>query len=273
MKALNRMLTARIPSLIPAPLLRPITAAHALLSTRLVPPPHLHNVGLADFATVGDNYLQLFSSLCGLRSDDRVLDIGAGTGRMARPLTSVLTSGTYEGLEIVRESVFWCQLAYRRHPNFRFRHADIRNSVYNPRGRVPAAEYEFPVADRSATFVILTSVFTHMLPNEVERYLSEVARVLTPDGRAFATFFLLDAESRDGIRRGVSEMRFAHGSGGAWYHRADAPEAAVAYDEADVLRMCDAANLRVSELFHGTWSGRAGGHDWQDILILRAKTV
>jgi SAM-dependent methyltransferase len=268
MKRLNQMLSAGVRSLLPAPWLRPITAAHALCSTGLIPPPHLHNVGLADFATVGDIFLKLFVSLCGLREDDRVLDIGAGTGRMARPLTTVLKTGTYHGLEIVKESVYWCRLAYRNYPNFDFQHADIRNSVYNPTGAFSAAEYRFPFADQSFTFVILTSVFTHMLRAEVETYLSELARVLTRDGRVFATFFLLDDASRDGIRRGASAMNFSYRTDRSWYQSEKRLEAAVAYDELDVVSMCRRAGLHVSSLYHGTWSGRPQGFSWQDIVIL-----
>ena len=255
----------------PAFVRRAITVAHGLLSTRLIPPPHLHNVGLADFATVGDMQLRNFNSLCALREDDCVLDIGSGTGRIARPLTAVLKSGAYHGLEIVEESVQWCQLAYRRYPNFHFRHADIRNSVYNPKGTVSAAEFRFPFSERSATFAILTSVFTHMLPGEVENYLSELARVLTPEGRAFATFFLLNEASRDGIRRGISAMNFTHRTDRSWHERARFLEAAVAYDESDVMAMCDRAGLCVASVYHGTWSGRASGFDWQDIVILQHK--
>jgi SAM-dependent methyltransferase len=268
MTRLNHVLSSGLRSLLPAPLLRPITVVHALCSTGLLPPPHLHNVGLADFATVGDIYLKLFVSLCGLREDDRVLDVGAGTGRMARPLTTVLKTGTYHGLEIVKESVCWCRLAYRGYPNFDFRHADIRNSVYNPRGLFSAEEYRFPFAEQSFTLVLLTSVFTHMLAAEIERYLSELARVLTPGGRVFATFFLLDDASRDAIRRGVSAMNFPHRTDRSWHQIETRLEAAVAYDELDVVSMCDRAGLRVSRLYHGTWSGRPQGFDWQDIVIL-----
>jgi len=266
---LKRAAADRLRFLIPKVLLRPLTATHARLSSRLLPPPHLHSVGPSDFATVGENYLRLFVSLCGLRADDRVLDIGAGTGRMARPLTRVLTSGTYQGLEIDEESVYWCSRAYRRFPNFAFHHADIRNRVYNPAGRVSAADYRFPFPDRSATFVILTSVFTHMLTAEVENYLREIARVLTPGGRVFATFFVLNDASREAIRRGASDLRFEHRVGQTWHERPHALESAVAYDESDVMRMCEAAGLCVSSLHHGAWSGRPGGFDWQDVAILR----
>jgi SAM-dependent methyltransferase len=253
----------------PTRILRPVTTAHGLLSTRLIPPLYLHNVGVADFETVGDTYVRLFVSMCGLRSDDHIVDIGAGTGRIARPLTRLLTSGSYRGLDIVEESVQWCRLAYRRFPNFEFYHADIRNSVYNPRGRFSASDYRFPFPDKSVTFVILTSVFTHMLPDEIENYLQELVRVLAPNGRVFATFFLLNDASREGIQHGTSELSFRHRTARTWHERADYLEAAVAYDESDMTKMCEQAGLRLADLRYGRWCGRPDGFDWQDVVILR----
>src|SRR3954452_5628933 len=58
----------------------------------LVPPRRLHFGGHAesDFAATGDEFLGHFTRLGGLRASDRVLDIGCGIGRMARPLTRAL---------------------------------------------------------------------------------------------------------------------------------------------------------------------------------------
>jgi SAM-dependent methyltransferase len=235
---------------------------------QLLPPPHLHNVGLGNFETVGNNYLVLLVQVGGLQPDDRVLDVGSGTGRIARPLTTYLVSGTYDGLEIVKPSVRWCQHAYRRHVNFHFHHADVRNSVYNPSGQYASRDYRFPFGDGSFSFAVLTSVFTHMLPAEVERYLSEIRRVLAPGGRVFATFFLLDDAARACLARGEAAITFDYEAPGCRLHIAEAPEAAVAYDLQDMLEMCRRAGLAVSRVCPGVWSGRKNGSDWQDIVLL-----
>ena len=81
------------------------------------------------------------------------------------------------------KGIAWCQENITpKHPNFRFQVADIRNKEYNSGERFAASEYEFPYEDASFDFVLLTSVFTHLLPNEVENYLSEIQRVLAPGG-------------------------------------------------------------------------------------------
>jgi ubiquinone/menaquinone biosynthesis C-methylase UbiE len=52
-----------------------------------------------------------------------------------------------------------------------------------------AAQYPFPFADSSFDFVYLVSVFTHMLPADMEHYLSEISRVLKPAAKCAVSFF------------------------------------------------------------------------------------
>jgi hypothetical protein len=100
-------------------------------------------VGDGDFHAVGDHFLRLFIELGGLAPEHHVLDIGSGVGRMALPLTGYLSSrARYEGFDVVRASVEWCQREItRRHPHFQSRHADVRNQAYNTKGRGAPAEY------------------------------------------------------------------------------------------------------------------------------------
>jgi SAM-dependent methyltransferase len=235
----------------------------------LMPPSTLHSVGLGDFRGVGDALLCLLVELGGLRPDERLLDVGCGTGRVARPLAAYLTAGSYDGVDIVSRSISWCRRAYRRLPNFRFHHADLFNRAYNPGGATLASEYRFPFDDASFDFVLLTSVFTHMLARDTQHYLRELARLLAPGGRVLMTAFLLDESSREGIAAGRADFRFSYVSEGCYVERADIPEAAVAYDRDAFGKMIAAAGLTVVRSKPGSWCGRDGA-SYQDILILRA---
>lgn len=236
----------------------------------LLPPAHLriYYYGSWDpelVARAGENArIELMSR--GLRPEHRVLDIGSGIGNLALALKDHLTGG-YDGLEIHPEAVEWCQRAIStRYPAFRFHRADVASTAYNPAGTEAASAYRFPFPDGTFDFILLASVFTHMLPDEVARYLREIRRVLKPSGTCVCSFFLLNDQTRRSVEEGRSFMSFgvAHPSGVCRLHDASVPEAAVAYEEAFVERLHRDSDLRIREVRRGRWwSGAA--HD-QDVL-------
>jgi len=237
-----------------------------------VPPRELIFVGSPDhFVQVGQEFVQYLVTLGGLKPDGSVLDIGAGVGRIALPLTRYLsTNARYEGLDIVEEGVRWCQENISRgFPNFTFQLIDIYNSRYNPDGCLRAEKFRFPYEDGRFDLVFLTSVFTHMLPVAVQNYLSEISRVLRNGGRLLATFFLLNNETAVLIQAGKSELSFRHEFGGCRVETLSVPEAAVAYDEAAVGCLLEAAGLSLigGGLHYGKWPGREQFMSYQDVLV------
>lgn len=242
----------------------------------LTPPNRLVRIvgdDILSFRQIGASWREAFIREAGLRPDERVLDVGAGCGRTAVALTPYLVpSGSYEGLEIVEPAVRWCQERLTpRFPNFRFTHADVRNDYYNGTGRSRASEYSFPFPDGEFDFVLLTSVFTHMLRPDVEHYLAEIARVLKPGGRCFATFCLLTESSRRVITAGralAGLNRLVHAlPDGCLVVDPNNPEDVIAFPQEDVERMFAAANLPVTAIRHGSWCGTPGAIRGQDIVI------
>lgn len=199
--------------------------------------------------------------------------MGSGTGRVALGLTHYLTTGSYDGLEIVRPAVRWCQRVFRReYPNFRFHHFDLRNGMYNPRGRIDPDAFAFPFDANSFDFAILTSVFTHLPRSTVDHYLAELARVLAPGGRALVTFFLLNADSDARIERGESIIAISHplDATGARVADANIPELAIGHPEESVLELVSRRDFELAGPIHyGTWCGRSSGATYQDVLVLR----
>jgi SAM-dependent methyltransferase len=204
----------------------------------------------------------------GLEPGHRVLDIGCGIGNLAIGLTECLT-GEYDGVDVSREAIDWCRSAISpRFPSFRFHHADVSNGAYSPDGLTPASAYTFPFVDGSFDFVFLGSVFTHLMPDEVENYLREIGRLLRPGGRAVASYFLLNDETRVGVDEARSFIPFAvrHPSGLCRLHDVRRPEAAVALDEAFVMGLHDRAQLRLRSIRRGRWWTGAS-HD-QDVMVV-----
>ncbi len=237
----------------------------------LTPPKRLVSaVGGGDFEGVGQEFFKYFVELAGLKPNARILDVGSGSGRMAVPLTKYLNQdGSYDGFDIVPDGVKWCiKKITPKYPKFNFQLADVYNEVYNPQGTYQAADYRFPYPDESFDFIFLTSVFTHLLPRDMEHYLSEIVRVLKVNGRCFITFFLLNQESLQltGEKRGVANFEYS----GEGYKTVDPahPEEAIAFPEEFIISLYGKYGLKVKEPIHyGAWCGRQNFLSYQDIVI------
>jgi SAM-dependent methyltransferase len=236
-----------------------------------VPPKELHFVGDGDYKAIGVEFLRHFVTLGGLAPQDRVLDIGCGVGRMAMPMTLYLDPecGSYEGLDVVADGITWCQQAMSRpYPNFRFRHLDVRNALYNPRGAEAAATTRLPFADRSFDFICLTSVLTHLSAADMTAYAAECGRLLADGGRCFVTAFLMNDHARRDLANGRGRIGFKHDDPGPEFHGIpDVPMAAVAFEENFLLAVFRKAGLRRRRpAQYGSWTGRNSAV-FQDICV------
>jgi SAM-dependent methyltransferase len=242
----------------------------------LVPPRRMHFVGHAesDFAATGDEFLGHFTALGGLRPTDRVLDIGCGIGRMARPLARFLDAdggGAFDGFDVNPAGIAWCRDHYGTdHPNFAFVVADLFNSRYNPTGAQSAQEFTFPYDDGTFDFTLATSVFTHLLEGEADRYLAEAARTLKPGGTLFATWFLLDDGSRAAVGAGRAALPFLDPDQPVAVISDAVPEEAIAFDRGAWLAAATARHgLTITAVHNGTWRGEMDppAPTFQDIVV------
>ncbi|MED0906762.1 class I SAM-dependent methyltransferase [Bacillus nitratireducens] len=237
----------------------------------LIPPPELSQYVGGDFEKIGKEFRKLFIRIGKLKPHEKVLDVGCGVGRMAVPLMNYLnTSGSYYGFDIYKKGITWCQdnISVVCN-NFHFKHIDIYNQFYNPNGKEDASQYRFPYADESFDFIFLTSVFTHLLPKELEHYLSEIVRVLKKDGRCFITFFLINTESSYYLNSGLSTLGFYHQVENCYIVNKDIPNFAVAYSEDEIQQLFTKYELKVIDKpYYGSWCGRTKFTSYQDIILI-----
>ena len=239
--------------------------------SKLIPPKGLIFIGSGDFKILGDHYLNVFIEHCGLMPSDNVLDIGCGIGRIAIPLTSYLNSdGSYEGFDIVKKGIDWCSRHITKSfPNFKFLHIDLKNDLYNLKTENAASNFVFPYDDNNFDLVILTSVFTHMMPQDIENYMEEINRVLKPKGRCLVTFFILNAESKEFMASG-SDFNFKISYGNYSLIDKNVKEANVGYEEKYIFNLIERNGFSIQEILYGFWSGRpkSCSFDFQDTFIL-----
>jgi SAM-dependent methyltransferase len=234
------------------------------------PPTELKFCGDGDYRAIGAEFLGHFVRLADLRPDERVLDIGCGVGRMAVPLTQYLSeAGRYDGVDIVRKGITWCERTISPvYPNFRFQHLDLDHPLYNPEGSGLAEHVRLPFPDASFDFICLVSVLTHLDTAVLTNYAREVARLLAPGGRCFATAFLMNAPAREGLRSGGARLAFdPDATGPEFYADRGAPLAAIAFDEDHFLeKFLRFERRRRRPPVYGSWSGRRSA-SFQDICV------
>ena len=226
------------------------------------PPIHLRRqVGpLASFETAAGEFAVLLATAGRMRAGSTLLDVGCGCGTLPLALGGRLgAGGRYVGLDVDPVAIAWCE----RHlagGNRSFAVHDYWNAYYNPGGR----RFEpFAVEDAAVDVVLMKSVLTHVLPEDLTFNLREVARVLRPAGTALLTVFAYDAVD-DAVR-----ALCPHDAGAYRYRREAAPEAAIAYPEAWLREQLTAAGLE-GELRPGLWRGEhADGPVHQDLLVVR----
>jgi SAM-dependent methyltransferase len=130
----------------------------------------------------------------------------------------------------------------------------------------------FPFESESFDFVLLTSVFTHMLPTDLDNYLAEVARVLKVNGRCLITAFLLNQESESLIISQTSRLTFPFKVNGICRAKSGKIEEAVSYDEQWILDLYRRNGLAVqSPIHYGSWCERKNYLSFQDIIVATKK--
>lgn len=236
----------------------------------LTPPERKIFVGAGDYKEIGNEFLQYFIEFGGLKPNEKVLDVGCGIGRMAVPLTKYFNSdGKYEGIDIVYDGINWCKKKISpKFPNFQFHLTNIYNKRYNPNGEHKASEYKFPYKNNSFDFIFLTSVFTHMLPEDLENYFSEITRVLKKDGRCLITYFLLNKESNQFLNNGKSKIDFKYKFNNYRVIDKDIPEDVIGFNESYIKNLYNSLGLKIKlPIRYGSWCGRPEFLSYQDIII------
>jgi SAM-dependent methyltransferase len=227
-------------------------------------------IGSGDFLAQGKHHLELLKKYASLNDNHAVLDIGCGIGRAAVALTQYLSQGSkYEGFDVVEKGIEWCKKHITKDfPNFNFQYIPLNNDLYHFTDQ-KAEEFEFPYENNSFDTIFLFSVFTHMQPLEVQNYFNEIQRVLKPDGKCLATFFLYDNQVENTISNNNGTYSFAYDRGNYKLMNEKVPSANIAFNETYINEMIEASHLKLKNKIYGTWANRANNDlfDFQDILV------
>lgn len=213
------------------------------LSAQSFLPPYslrMYIGGSKGFKEGGPFFANQFSQKNLLKQQTSILDVGCGCGRVAYTFATDNKFASkieqYHGMDIDKRCIDWCQTNISKANNkFQFYRPDLKNIFYNPKGKYETKDYAFPHKDKQFDLIFLTSVFTHLMDNEVRNFCKEFFRMLRPGGRVYATFFTYNSQQEAALPTEKRHIVFPHYFGNYALANVDLPEAAVAYQQ-DYLR-------------------------------------
>jgi SAM-dependent methyltransferase len=225
-----------------------------------------------EFVASGNRIADMLVSYADLQPSQSVLDIGCGIGRVARPLTTVLSpAGQYRGFDVDPAAIAWCQRSYRSFPNFSFAHAPI--GYVNVRGNAPirGEEFVFPYPGATVDLAFSVSVYTHLSHAIVDHYLAETSRVLRPGGLCVNTFFVMDQFAADAMRGGRADRSYAAQGGGVYLSDPGNPNLGIGFAPDIIESLHQSHGLTVvPPVRFGGWSGRnVASFVYQDVVVAR----
>ena len=127
-------------------------------------------VGSSDFGTVGIIELGILKRH-GLQAGHSVIDLGCGSGRLAKQLGLAFPKLRYHGIDVVPELLSYAATKSPQH--FRF---SLNENI------------AIPSPDDSVDFVTAFSVFTHLFHEESYCYLLDAKRAIKPGGKIIFSF-------------------------------------------------------------------------------------
>ena len=228
------------------------------------------------FLKQGSETLGFYKSIAGMKPDDAILDIGCGIGRKTIPLLDYLNGDAlYVGMDLDRRGIDWLlRNVTSRNQRFVFLQQDIYNKFYNPKGALIPGKLVLPFPNASFDMVVLWSVFTHMFPDDIAHYLSEIARVLKPGGTLASSYFLYDDEILARMQRGETRPNFNHALKDCRTTNPNMPEDALAVNRNWLKSIQDQVGLKTQRELLGSWSGHLPPQDLeitnhQDIVVAK----
>jgi ubiquinone/menaquinone biosynthesis C-methylase UbiE len=111
-----------------------------------------------------------------------------------------------------------------------------------------------------------------MLPEEIENYFAQIARVLRPQGRCFVTAFLFDDDAEAAVAQGSTIFNFRYRLGPCLTFDRGCPQEGIACEKEWLLGLLAQNGFRVDLLQLGNWQ-RVRSYEISQDTVVATKQV
>lgn len=223
------------------------------------------------FDIIGQQFHQLLVDHAKLTPKKDVLDLGCGTGRLAKRLhTWMKPEGSYTGFEINKRFHKYCDEHYTNdETTFDFR--DVYHDEFNPDGKILPEEVKLPYEDNSFDVVAAIALFNHFKLDWAVRYMEEISRILKNKGILFATAILINPLSVESTKlRESHPFIFETREDQQWFDFSDRPLFNTALSENVLRRTLMQHNMMIKEpVRYGEWCGSKAAITGHDVILAR----
>ncbi len=218
--------------------------------------------------SVDKHVFETSKEFCYIKPNSKVLEIGCQYGRTTMPFTEFLDNkGEFFGIDIVPDMIDYCKNHISaKYSNFKFFVADIYNKWYNPKGKEKSTNFKFPFESEYFDFIFLVSVFTHMLPDDLENYLTEISRMLKKDGYCLITYLLFNESVLENTSSNNIMKKYIFDYGIYRTKNEHYPEAEIVYDESWIKNLYEKNQINIKSIIYGQISDPSSKFP-QDMII------
>jgi SAM-dependent methyltransferase len=190
-----------------------------------------------------------------------ILDFGGNVGKLLEDAELRIAPERYWCIDVAAYAI---EIGQRRHPRAHWIHYDRYNCCFNPNG-IPCLKV--PDLGRTFDFILVYSVFTHVVPSEMQELIADLSSLMKPGGRLAFTF--IDAlhrswPARSPIKNLQWRLEREWGTGKEslindylarvackpWFALTNDLE--LHFDESDVLAYADRNSISSFHVFHST---------------------
>lgn len=196
--------------------------------------------------------LQYLIKDCKLSSQAKVLEIGCGIACVSLPLIKHLKSGQYCGLDTDKQSIDWCKRKIAPYCDGKF-------TVMSDDG-----ELRLPYDDNEFDLVLSASLLCNQPPENVDKYLSEINRVLKKGGQFMFTVFMTHQFQTTCTAKTLkTRLIKVNGATMITNHR---NEKAYVHSDELITTCLEHQHFEIKDTLFGNWSNMSNSPIYQDLI-------